>query len=134
MSNTAIKKYRLSDFVLIGATALCALALTILFFASNESHLCVSVYQSNKLIYQKELSEVESPYEYTVHSDIDVVLYIENDGVTVIKSDCPDKLCQKVGKLTRGGQSAVCLPAKLSITLSESANSYQSTELDGITR
>ncbi|MCR5635744.1 MAG: NusG domain II-containing protein [Clostridiales bacterium] len=134
MNDTAIKKYRLSDFILIGIIIICAFTLTAVFFTSGKNELCVSVYQANKLIYQKALSEVEKPYEYTVYGDLNVTVLIENDGVTVISSDCPDKLCQKAGKLTQSGQSSVCLPARVSIILEDSANATAQNELDGIAR
>ncbi len=134
MNGTGIKKYRLSDFILIGIVIICAFVLTAVFFTSGKSELCVSIYQANELIYQKDLSEVESPYEYTVHGDLDVTVLIESDGVTVINSDCPDTLCQKAGKLTQNGQSAVCLPARVSIVLENSAKATAQNGLDGIVR
>ena len=48
---------------------------------------------------------------YTLHVE-------ENSaGVCVASSDCPTQDCVHTGTITRGGQSIVCLPARLSVRL-----------------
>lgn len=45
------------------------------------------------------------------------LLMIE-DGEAYIKSaDCPDKLCVKRGKIDKNGETAVCLPNKVTVTV-----------------
>lgn len=46
-------------------------------------------------------------------------LYVEenNEGVCVASSDCPTQDCVHTGTISRGGQSIVCLPARLSVRL-----------------
>jgi hypothetical protein len=40
-----------------------------------------------------------------------VVVWMYSDGsIAFIDSDCPDKLCIKMGKIKMAGQSAACLP------------------------
>ncbi|MBP5618494.1 MAG: NusG domain II-containing protein [Clostridia bacterium] len=40
------------------------------------------------------------------------------DGAAYIKdADCPDKLCEKAGKLTKAGDVAVCLPNRVTLTV-----------------
>ena len=39
------------------------------------------------------------------------------DGVQVAHSDCPTQDCVRTGVISRSGQSIVCLPARLSVTL-----------------
>ena len=39
------------------------------------------------------------------------------DGVRVEAADCPTQDCVRTGTITRGGQSAVCLPARIIIRL-----------------
>ncbi len=41
----------------------------------------------------------------------------EKRGVCVSVSDCPTQDCVHTGTITRAGQSIVCLPARISITL-----------------
>lgn len=45
------------------------------------------------------------------------VLSIETDGVSVRDADCPDKLCVKHRKISKNGESIICLPHKLVIEI-----------------
>ena len=64
-----------------------------------------------------ELNSVNEPYEIEIDGEIPVTISIERDGACFVQSDCRDKICVKTGKLTKPGQSAVCLPAGVSIVL-----------------
>ena len=47
-----------------------------------------------------------------------VVIAVENGAVYFEKADCDDKLCINCGKLSKKGDTAVCLPAKTVVTVS----------------
>lgn len=57
------------------------------------------------------------------------VIRIEGDAVYFIQSDCPDQVCVRTGKLTRAGQSAVCLPTRVVVRLAGTQ-----TEVDAVVR
>lgn len=42
---------------------------------------------------------------------------IENNTVRLIKATCPDKLCEMQGCISKAGESIICLPNKLIITI-----------------
>ena len=44
-------------------------------------------------------------------------LIIKNGACYVSEADCPDKLCQKQGKIRRDGESVICLPHRVVITI-----------------
>ena len=44
-------------------------------------------------------------------------LRLSADGAEIISSDCPTQDCVHTGKITRPGQSIVCLPARVSVQL-----------------
>jgi hypothetical protein len=44
----------------------------------------------------------------------------------MIDADCPDKLCEKQGKISKNGQSIICLPNKIVIKI----NSDTDTDVD----
>ena len=47
------------------------------------------------------------------------------DGaVYVTSSDCPNQDCVHSGAISRAGQSIVCLPARVAVTLEGSASDY----------
>ncbi len=42
-------------------------------------------------------------------------LVIENGSAYLSDADCPDKLCVKMGRISKEGQSIICLPHKVVI-------------------
>ena len=44
-------------------------------------------------------------------------LYPDEPGVTVVESNCPTQDCVHTGIITRSGQSIVCLPARIIVSL-----------------
>ena len=49
----------------------------------------------------------------------------EKDGaVSVASSDCPNQDCVHSGAISRAGQSIVCLPARVAVTLEGAASDY----------
>lgn len=53
--------------------------------------------------------------EFTVSGAEGMVFSVENGGVRVKSSDCPDKICVKTGLVTAEYQTAVCLPNKVAV-------------------
>ena len=88
--------------------------------------LCVAV--SAAVIYTRPALTVTvtAPnYERTfdVRADETVTLdcltvHISGGKVWVTDADCPDKTCVRTGVITRAGQSIVCLPNKVTVTIS----------------
>ena len=58
------------------------------------------------------------------------MLVIEDGSVSVTEADCPDKLCVKQRCISKDGESIVCLPHKLVITVVGG----EEAEYDGFTR
>lgn len=46
-------------------------------------------------------------------------LHIENGHAWVTGSTCPDKLCERQGKISREGEMIVCLPNRLTVSVTE---------------
>lgn len=44
-------------------------------------------------------------------------LVIEDGSVWIEDADCPDKLCVKTGRVTKSGESIICVPARISVKL-----------------
>ena len=54
--------------------------------------------------------------EYTLLNG-QVILVIENGEAYIEYADCPDRVCVRTGRISRVGESIICLPNKLSITV-----------------
>ena len=48
----------------------------------------------------------------------------EGGAVRVAESDCPNQDCVHTGAISRAGQSIVCLPARVAVTLEGAASDY----------
>lgn len=67
------------------------------------------------------LSDAERTYTsrgYTLHA------VFSSDGVRVTEADCPTQDCVRTGEIRRAGESIVCLPARIVITLTGSPPDY----------
>lgn len=47
------------------------------------------------------------------------LLVIENGAAAITEADCPDALCVNMGKISRAGQSIVCLPHQVVVEVVE---------------
>lgn len=59
------------------------------------------------------------------------VLEIKNGSANITDADCPDKLCVHQEKISRQGQTLVCLPHKVVVSIS--SDSEEET-LDGVAK
>ena len=58
-------------------------------------------------------------------------LVIENGEAYIRDADCPDRLCVSQGKISRRGQSVICLPHKVVVEITdENGNASVSAESD----
>lgn len=46
-----------------------------------------------------------------------VVFGVEDGFIAFVESDCPDQVCIHMGRLSRVGQSAACLPNRVSVVI-----------------
>jgi hypothetical protein len=54
----------------------------------------------------------------------DMTFEIKDGGIAVKESDCPDGDCIKTGFINRAGAAAVCVPNKVTVTLSGSEKTF----------
>lgn len=65
-----------------------------------------------------ELARLTGEEERTISAGgYTLYLIVSSDGAEVRESDCPTQDCVHTGKITRPGQSIVCLPARVSVQL-----------------
>ncbi len=79
---------------------------------------------------QYSITELHTPKEVSVETEFGSnLLLLERERVSVLQSNCPDKLEIKAGAITHAGQQLICLPNRLVIRLESSNN----TKIDGVT-
>lgn len=111
------KLFRKGDIAVIGIAAL--LAAAIFFFNSrgNEKKLAAEIRVAGEVIETVELSSLGEELIITPDTEPKVIIKAENGAIFFEDAECPDRLCVASGKLTRKGDTAVCLPAKTVITV-----------------
>lgn len=104
------------------------------------------VFLGYRFLYGKEGAYVQVEIDGTVHARYPLYedrnvrleyegyegfneLSIQGGKVSVLSADCPDGLCVKQREVSRTGESIICLPHKLAITITGS----EEAEYDGIT-
>ncbi len=48
---------------------------------------------------------------------IDYVLEIKESSAAIVEAGCPDGICKKSGRITSVGESIVCIPGRVSVTI-----------------
>lgn len=104
------KKYT-ADIILIASLLVAGgiIAAVLLSGSRNGSKVIVRI--DDRII--QELS-LESDTEYVIENENGRNVLVIHDGQAWIsEADCRDGLCAKMGKISRAGQSIICLPHKV---------------------
>lgn len=118
------KWFKPFDLLIVGAVL--ALALFLLFGMRRPVGDTVCIYVGDALYDEIPLSE-QLPLQYTVVTERgSLQLSFSAEGVAVIDSDCPDDVCVRTGRVVRAGESIVCAPLGVCITVGDGG-------LDGVT-
>lgn len=125
------KRLAASDVVLAFVLVSVSVLMTALLFKNTGNTALKAVVKKNGVTVQSVVLQDREPYEMCIDEEYNIILYIEKNGVTVVRSDCADKICVNTGKITKPGQTIVCLPARVSVELQ---GVTAVNELDGVTR
>ena len=112
-----------ADLIVAGLVLLfCAASAVMIFFGRGEGELSACVYVRGELYETVELSSVKEPLEIEIPGKIPVLISVTSEGAEFKSSECHDKLCVKRGVLSKDGESAVCLPAGVSLKIESSSS------------
>ncbi|MBQ3016203.1 MAG: NusG domain II-containing protein [Clostridia bacterium] len=111
MKNT-IKKYRIDIIVIASLLLLACLALLV--FSLTRKHGAFAVVEiDGNTVHSFPLS-VDGVYSLNGGTN---VLVIEGGYAYMNYSECPDHTCENTGKIRYVGETIICLPNKLSVTI-----------------
>ena len=104
--------------LLCGALLLLCGALALGLSLSPRGTVAILEREGQTLLTQ-ELSLLSGTQTHTVQGagGIQLTVELSPQGAAVVSSTCPDQTCVKTGRLTRAGESAVCLPAQVVLRL-----------------
>ena len=101
------------DLILIGALLLISVVVLLFNYLARSEGGYVEVEQGGSVVATYSLSK-NGEYELNGGTNI---LVIENGTAYLRDANCPDKTCVKTGKIRYVGQSIICLPNKISVTV-----------------
>ena len=111
------------DLLFVGGILLFAFVL----LAWNSSHSgdCIAVVEKEGQVTMRiDLSSLTEPETFELGGKYNVVLLAEPGAICFASSECPDQICVNTGVLTKPGQCAVCMPARISVRLEGKQNSF----------
>lgn len=115
MNRALIKKKELIMILLLLTAALAVWYSFTLFPKGSR----VTVEQNGAVVYQRGLAEIEAPIRLEVTGESGKAVYIQLDqsGAAIVESSCADQTCVHTGKITRAGETTICLPERVSVTI-----------------
>ena len=105
------------DVFVIFLTLLLIIASSLLFFNSSEQSPVAVITINGKVDRELDLN-LQEDCIITLNTDPVVTLEIKDHKIRFIDSECPDGTCEKMGFLSKAGQTAACIPAKVIVTIS----------------
>lgn len=125
-----IKKIK-SDILLIGFILITALGIWLFsYFKKNDtSESEVVVILDGNQIGRYSLSENNTITIREADKNYNLIL-INESTVKVTDANCPDKLCVRQKSISKNGESIICLPHKLVITI----DSPEESDIDSVTK
>lgn len=110
-------KWNRFDTLVALTVALLAIVSALLFYLprSQTGVLTVVVTVSGQEVQRTPLSEFTAAD--VAHNGYTLHIAAANGGVAVTSSDCPTQDCVHTGRISRAGQSIVCLPAQVVVSL-----------------
>ena len=85
-----------------------------LMFTKGEKAKTALVYKDNTLLKTLSLNE---DTRFDINGKYKLTITVKNGEIFVSESNCPCKTCKNFGKLSKEGQTAVCLPSNVRIEL-----------------
>ncbi len=113
------KLFRKGDIAVVLVILVVAAAFW-LYQAKQSDKLEAVITVDGKTVETIDLSSVDGKRIIELDTEPEVVIAVEKGAIYFEEAECDDKLCINCGKLSRKGDTAVCLPAKTVVTVSGS--------------
>lgn len=117
MKNADRKLFSMFDILVVAVVLISAVVSFLCVFSPKDEQVYCVVKYNGDVVFSEKLPKTQEPSELTFEGDLDVTVVMSESGVFVKNASCPDKLCENTGQIHRVGQSIVCLPAKISVSL-----------------
>lgn len=115
-----------NDFLLLGTVLLLATAIFLCYrFIPRQNGDLVVVKENGTII---KTFPIEKNTSYTIHAKTGGMNVLQiKDGFAFVKdADCPDKLCVHQKKISKKGETLVCLPHKIVVSIQSASDQPKS--------
>ena len=120
------RTFKTKDVILLAALLILAIISFFIIYSKPNENLEAVIVKDNQTYKIINLNEVEQPYQINIDGSIPVIISVEKNSIYFKNSECPDKICVNTGKLSKAGDIAVCLPARVSIELRGNQKEFDS--------
>lgn len=110
------KLFEQNDLLIIIAVCIVTIILLIPHFIGG-NNLEAEIAVDGEIVKTINLDDVNGFYEFTTETEPSVTITAEKGRICVSDAECPDKLCVNFGWLDSDGDMAVCLPAKVTVSV-----------------
>lgn len=104
---------RYGDFIIV-ATVLAVSVVLFLTSLPADERLVAEISLDGEVVRQVRLYELSEEESIKVGG---CEILLENDAVSFLSSECPDKLCVNRGRLDKPGDTMACVPERVAVSL-----------------
>lgn len=117
-----MKFFKKTDIIIIIILLIVAVAFIKIYGYINEGKASVAeIYYESQLVEMIDLKDGVDR-TFSIPQEEHVILRVENGTIRFVESDCPDKVCIRSGELRIVGESAACLPNKITVKIVPKGN------------
>ncbi len=99
------------DFIIIAAVVLSAILSVVLLFSFSKQGNRVIIKQNNEIVYDESIDKNGS---FNIGTN---TIVIKDGTVFVSEANCKNQLCVASGKISKKGESIICLPNKVLVEI-----------------
>ena len=122
-SQPELKPKPLDALVVLAVLLLGVAAACLAYGGENSGALTATVKHRGQVVARVELSSLTEEKTVSIDGAYHLTVTLDRTGAAVTDSDCPGQDCLHTGRITRAGQSIVCLPEQVIVTLEGKAPS-----------
>lgn len=113
-----MKKLKAGDIII----CMLILSISIVMLSSFRYHAggdqaIAQIIKDGKVIRTINLDQIDQPVKIEINGKYKNVIIVENRTIRFEESDCPDHTCERIGLISRPGQTAACVPAGVIIKI-----------------
>ena len=116
-SQPDLKPKPMDALVVLFVIILAVVTAVFVYGKSGEAALTATVKHRGETVAQVALDTLAEDKSITGDGEYRLTVTLTKDGAAVTESDCPGQDCLHTGRITRAGQSIVCLPEQVIVTL-----------------